>query len=385
MTRICIVGGALQGMEATYLSKKAGFETVVIDSRPNAPALSLCDESHVLDPVSNREEFRRIARTCDAVLPANENYTLLQHLNSTVPELGIPLLFDIDAYCVSCSKLLSNEVMADAGIPLPRKWPCEFPVVVKPSSQSGSIGVSVVNNTGGMASALAKITALNDDPVIEEYVRGRNVSLEVIGNGSEYNAYDLTEVVLSDDYDCKMVKCDPSEDAASRNELGSYAVRAAERLHLNGIMDIEAIEGPNGMRVLEIDARLPSQTPAAIYNATGTNLVAELAASRGVGSRSARREGVSIYEHIVVRGKRMSSCGEKCFSHVDSPYFVSRFFGSTEAITDYLPGKEVWYATLMFSANNTRVLKNMRSECINSIIEDCRISDFIDRCPKVMA
>ena len=32
--RLCIVGGALQGMEAAFLGKKAGFETVVIDRRP---------------------------------------------------------------------------------------------------------------------------------------------------------------------------------------------------------------------------------------------------------------------------------------------------------------------------------------------------------------
>lgn len=36
--RLCIVGGALQGMEAVFLASKAGYETVVIDRRPDAPA-----------------------------------------------------------------------------------------------------------------------------------------------------------------------------------------------------------------------------------------------------------------------------------------------------------------------------------------------------------
>ena len=41
MTRIAIVGGALQGMEAVLLSKAAGYETVVLDRKPGAPALLL--------------------------------------------------------------------------------------------------------------------------------------------------------------------------------------------------------------------------------------------------------------------------------------------------------------------------------------------------------
>ena len=50
MTRIAIVGGALQGMEAVLLSKAAGYETVVLDRKAHAPALSICDEPVVLDP-----------------------------------------------------------------------------------------------------------------------------------------------------------------------------------------------------------------------------------------------------------------------------------------------------------------------------------------------
>ncbi len=38
---IGIVGGRLQGMEAVYLAKKAGFETLVIDRKEDAPATSI--------------------------------------------------------------------------------------------------------------------------------------------------------------------------------------------------------------------------------------------------------------------------------------------------------------------------------------------------------
>ena len=41
--RLAIVGGALQGMEAAYLSKRAGYETVVIDRKIDCPnVMILC-------------------------------------------------------------------------------------------------------------------------------------------------------------------------------------------------------------------------------------------------------------------------------------------------------------------------------------------------------
>ncbi|HKM14206.1 MAG TPA: 3-methylornithine--L-lysine ligase PylC, partial [Candidatus Methanomethylophilaceae archaeon] len=92
--RLAIVGGALQGMEAVYLSKLAGFETIVIDKRPDAPALALANEKHVLDPIKDLKGSMKIFRDCDAVLPACEELDLLEILNSNLKNTEIPFLFD---------------------------------------------------------------------------------------------------------------------------------------------------------------------------------------------------------------------------------------------------------------------------------------------------
>ena len=55
--RVCIVGGALQGMECVLLARAAGLSSVVVDRRPDAPALSLCDEPVVMDPVTDPGSF----------------------------------------------------------------------------------------------------------------------------------------------------------------------------------------------------------------------------------------------------------------------------------------------------------------------------------------
>jgi pyrrolysine biosynthesis protein PylC len=385
MTRLCIVGGALQGMEAAYLGHKAGYQTAVIDRRPDAPANSLCDDSYLIDPVKDPEEAMAVFRDCDAVLPANEDLELLERLDRMLDGTGIPLLFDISSYRLSCSKLRSNETMAKLGVPMPKKWPCNYPVIVKPSCQSGSVGVTAVLSPDGMGHALAKVQALNDEPVIEEYVQGRNISVEAIGNGTECVPYFLTEVVLDGGYDCKAVRCDRSHDCGAEKELGSYIERIGRSIGLNGIMDIEAIEGRDGMRVLEIDARIPSQTPAAIEGATGINLLSELLGSReGHMVRPEPRCGCSVYEHYFIDGKTMRTCGEKMFSHVRSPEFVSGLFGSDDAITNYSPGKDRWYATLIFKDNDMVRLDNRRAASRQQMIEECGIETFSDESPKAI-
>ena len=144
--KIGIVGGALQGMEAVYLSKKAGYETLVIDRREDAPALSLADEAVVGDVERDRAVTKALAE-CDTILPANENMEALVAVDWIAEQAGVPLLFDLDAYRISESKLRSNELLQRLGVPTPRKWPsCRFPVVVKPSTGSGSTEVAIAMN-----------------------------------------------------------------------------------------------------------------------------------------------------------------------------------------------------------------------------------------------
>jgi len=40
---VAVVGGNLQGVEATYLARKAGWEVILIDKNSNAPASGMCN------------------------------------------------------------------------------------------------------------------------------------------------------------------------------------------------------------------------------------------------------------------------------------------------------------------------------------------------------
>ena len=384
--KIAIVGGALQGTEAVYLSKKAGYETFVIDRRDNAPALSLADGYAVFDPEFNEKEAMRIFEDCDAVLPACENLTLLQALTKMMRSSDVPLLFDLDSYIVSSSKAASNQMMAAAGVPLPKDWPeCGFPVIVKPSAQSGSVGVRVAYNEGEVNAGIDDIIAMGDRPIIQEFVSGPCVSMEVVGNGKEYHSYITTEVILSENYDCKRVRCSPNVLGPEKEkELKEMTERTAAYINLNALMDIEAIDTKKGLRVLEIDARIPSQTPAAVLAATGVNIVEELVNSRTGKFGGKKMNGASSYEHFLIKDKKLITCGEKEFAHVVRPKIEKGLFGADEFISDHRAGAKEWRGTMINGASTEPALEKKRAKCIESIMKECGLKEFIDGHPEMM-
>lgn len=169
------------------------------------------------------------------MIPACEDLDVTDNLSRILRGSSTEFLFDPASYRLSRSKIESNAMMEEAGIPLPGKWPeCGFPAIVKPSSQSGSVGVTAALSDADIQRGLGTVRSLGDEPVIQEFVSGRSVSVEVIGNGHRWEGYVTTEVVLDGGYDCKEVRCNPGilspEDDALLRGIGT---RMAERMGLS--------------------------------------------------------------------------------------------------------------------------------------------------------
>lgn len=384
--RLGIIGGALQGMECALLARDAGYRSIVIDRRPNAPALSLCDEPLVMDPAADPEGAASVFEELDYIIPACEDTGLLDALVSILGD-DPRFLFDPGAYAVSRSKLESNRLMSGLGVPMPAEWPeCGYPVVVKPSSLSGSVGVTVANDRKEMDEGISRVYSLGDEPVVQGFARGRSVSVEVIGDGGDAVPYITTEVCLDPGYDCKMVRCHPGILSGDDEvEFGRIGARIARELGLRGIMDVEAILTDRGLRVLEVDARMPSQTPAAVLAASGVNLLREMVHSaqgslHGPGPMAAS----SVYRHFVYSDGVLRSCGEKEFSKVRSPRFRRGLFGSDLAITDFEPGSDEWRATLIISAPTEEAVDERSAAAMEMMKDECSTDVLVDEGPEVV-
>jgi len=384
--RLGLVGGRLQGIEAAYLAREAGYQVTVIDRNPEAPALALAHRACVFDIQEEPDRFRNLLPDMDAILPATEEKGTLDFLAETCEEAGVTFLHDTAAYAVSSSKIRSNSFFADHGIPVPEKWPhCRFPVIVKPSTSSGSHGLQVVLSRTALDAVLPELTTRYGEMVVEAYHSGPSLSLEVIARQGAGVGYLVTELEFDAMLDCKRVYAPSRLSHSLNHRFETICLDIARYLKLNGLMDVEVMADPKKgeVVVLEIDARFPSQTPMAVYHASGINLLEEWVKAHGCGQPlrpAVAKPGCAWLEHWSVSNSCLEAIGE---THL-LPWSGLRlwpngeFFGATVALTNYQEGKSAFKSTLIFTGVDWASVAEKRQRCLERITSALSLKDFID-------
>jgi pyrrolysine biosynthesis protein PylC len=382
---VAIAGGALQGLEMTYLARKAGFETLLLDRRSDAAAAGICDAFAAID-LTDQEALAGALGAVDMVLPATENADALRSLVEWCDQNRMPLAFDPGAYAVSSSKAASDALFRKLGIPAPAPWPeCTFPVLAKPDGESGSRGVEVFPDLQAMEARFGTIPP--PGRILQAYLTGPSYSIEVIGRPGDYTPFQTTYLEMDRDYDCKRVLAPSRLPSHLTGLFEEMAVTLAEGVGLSGIMDVEAILHEGQLKVLEIDARFPSQTPIAVYHSTGVNMVERLArvfSTHGMVKPDRAHTlsvGGTVLEHIRVCDGRLSVCGEHIMTEDGPLHLEERFFGSDEALTSYAPGSDDWVATLMVKGSDLRGARERRDRVIGGIRDRFGLDACIDEYP----
>ncbi len=382
---VLIVGGKLQGLEAVYLAKKAGWRATLIDRRAAVPAAGLADRFFRFD-IGCRDQLDSLLEGPDLVIPAFEDSEALQDLAEACLSAGVPIAYDAKAYGLSSSKNASDLLFASMDIPAPRPWPdCRPPLIVKPSESSGSEGVELIAGEADLEKFLGENKGRSEQWVIQEYIPGPAYSLEIIGWRGRYLPLQVTGLEIDDCYDCKRVLAPSDLSHEGREELALMARRIAEKIELNGIMDVEVVAGEGGLKVLEIDARLPSQTPTAVYHSTGLNMLSLLAGCFMRGELETgmlvREKRAVIYEHLAVTSQSVIVQGEHIMAAAGPLSLREGFFGADEALTDYRPGKNDWVATMILTARDHREAQDKRKNVLEAIMAETGAVKYDDPCP----
>lgn len=378
--RAAVIGGKLQGVETAYLARKAGWEVLLIDKNPAVPASGLCDSFIQADVTEKRS--KNLLKGVDLVIPALEDDLALAALSRLTGAANLPLAFDPVAYSISSSKKKSERLFFQLGVSVPRPWPeCAFPLIAKPGRGSGSRGVRIIHDRN----------ELNHNPdlqqkenwVLQEFLPGDVYSVEVAGLPGQYTPFQVTDLALDAGFDCKRVQAPTELSPELEAEFKVLSVALAGALSLRGIMDVEVILHEGQLKVLEVDARLPSQTPTSIYWSSGLNLVQILgdlflSAPRTVTAIPPR--GV-VYEHIKVSRDQLEVAGEHIMAEACALHVQRDFFGADEAISDYVPGREAWVAALIITGSNRKEAWNRRLQVIREIRKKFELRRYMDSNP----
>lgn len=337
--RICIIGGRLQGIEACYLARACGMESILIDMDPEAPAGGVCDIFVPGDLVKEDEKVIEAFRSCDVILPANENDELLKKTEELAKRFSIPFAFDPGAYEITKSKIRSDRLFAENGIPCPKYYPeGRAPYVVKPSDGSGSSGVMKLETREDAEEYLKNASP---EDIIQEYLEGPSYSIEVIGRPGNYRTYTVTEVHVDKVYDCHMITSPVDIPKHKLDRFSEIAVKLAELVDLRGIMDVEVIDDGEDLKVLEIDARIPSQTPIAVLKTSGMNLLKELVDITVYGEFANENTALGgsgkvfcAYENYKREKGVVTSEGEHIMRNAGHLTLRKNYLGSMESMTD---------------------------------------------------
>lgn len=140
---------------------------------------------------------------------------LLEHFS--IPYTGSKIL----ASALAMNKVAAKRIFQATGIPTPQymtidpeksiKDQCEkikkifpFPLVVKPVSEGSSLGVSIVKDESKLENVLSDTVKKFKDVFIEEFIKGKEVTVGILGKGEEVYALPILELrPRSEFYDFK--------------------------------------------------------------------------------------------------------------------------------------------------------------------------------------
>lgn len=348
MSKIVIVGGKLQGSEAAYLGREAGIQVVLIDKDPYAPAQKLCSKFICGDVLSDDPEITAELESANMILPTTENDAVLEELTHLCNEKGYALAFDWDAYQISSSKRASDRLFAEHGLPCPRYYPKgDFPYLAKPEAESGSHGVQCFDNKVALDEFLAHG---GEHYIIQEFVEGPSYSVEIIGRPGNYRTYEITEIFVDDVYDCNLAATLHTIEPHLKKRIEELAVQIAEMIGLKGIMDLEVIDHHGEIKILEIDARLPSQTAIVVYHASGMNYIKELYDLFCYGDfrdPQTNHGGCASLIHYLFQQGRISTHGEHIMVEGNLLDYTEGICGEAIVISDHCPGSDLWRGTFV--------------------------------------
>jgi D-alanine-D-alanine ligase len=201
-----------------------------------------------------------------------------------IPYTGSSVL----ASAIAMDKMASRRIFDQESIESPR-WrryhgPADaarigFPLVVKPSAEGSSVGVSIVKDQSQLSPALDEARKWKGVVLLEEYVKGREINVGVLDDEA------LGEVEIRPanefyDYEAKYLRDDtqylvpaPLSDS-DRRVLHDLAVRAHKAIGCSGATRVDLILAEGGRAVcLEINT-LPGMTDH--------SLLPKIAAHRGM-------------------------------------------------------------------------------------------------------
>lgn len=203
---IAILGGVRPHAELAKYLRKMGYRTVLIDYLPSPIAKEYVDVHYqestldidAVETICRKECVFSIMDLCTdrAIPPA-----------ALVAErLGLKHPYNYETSLIATNKNKMKTMMKTAGIPTSsfvaattmeeaKYVSLNYPLIIKPSDASGSIGISKIVNEEELEDALKKAISLsrNQQAIVEEFVTGTEIQIDCFVSKGKVVVLDIKE------------------------------------------------------------------------------------------------------------------------------------------------------------------------------------------------
>jgi D-alanine-D-alanine ligase len=195
---------------------------------------------------------------------------------------------------VAMNKLIAKRLYCQAGIPTPdfisictqkptpdpdKLKALGMPIVVKPVCAGSSVGMSIVSDEKNLPQAIKKGFENDDTLIIEQYIKGIELTCGVLGN-QDPEALPVIEIVPGDghdffDYQAKYTAgatneiCPARIDEQTTRKVQELAVQAHNALFLKGYSRTDMLLSEGELHVLETNT-IPGMTATSLYPQSAT-------------------------------------------------------------------------------------------------------------------
>lgn len=270
--KLAIIGASYLQQPLVEKAREMGLYTICFAWEDGAVCKELCDKFYPISIV-DKDAILKVCReeNIDAVTTIASDVAVLT-VNYVAEQMG--LIGNPDKYSqTATNKYLMRQCFMENGVPSPKFCLTDgevpmaisafrFPVIVKPTDRSGSRGVEKVEKQEDLQEAITRACkeSFQKKAVIEEFVEGREISVESISFEGKHYALQITDKVTTEaPFFVELEHHQPStlpEEIKSR--VKAIVLNALTALHIQyGASHAELkITKDGDIRVIEIGARM---------------------------------------------------------------------------------------------------------------------------------
>ncbi|MBR3729799.1 MAG: ATP-grasp domain-containing protein [Bacteroidales bacterium] len=288
---IAILGGVRPHAELAKCLRAKGYKTILIDYLPSPIAKEFVD-IHYQESTLDIDSVERICR--------EENVCAIMDLctDRAIPpaalvaeRLGLKHPFSYETSLIATNKNRMKAMLKFAGIPTSdyvavttlddvKNIKLKYPLIIKPSDASGSIGITKITNEGELEEALKKAleSSRNQQAIAEEFIVGPEIQIDCFVSNGELVVLDIKEKRKFTDEELtlsygSLIPARISGHVRQRCDEISNAI--AKYLNVeNGPLYIQAIVTEQDVYVIEFGLRFGGNLSfQIIQDMTGINVV----------------------------------------------------------------------------------------------------------------